>query len=106
MDDELDAVPADDGWVTAEVIERAVLSDSAEGRVIARAFIETFGDFVSGSVRPVLRDVGAAGGEPQALVNGLAQLLRDVADSMEFPLGAPRATARPRDGEHAPGADD
>jgi hypothetical protein len=100
VDDEHDAdAAADEGWATAETAERAVLSDSPEGREIAAAFIAAFGEFVSESVRPVLRDLDAAGGQPQALVNGLAQLMRDVADSMELPLGAPR----PRSGDAAPG---
>ena len=68
-------------------VERAVLSESAEGRIIAVAFIDCFGHFVSDDVRPILRDVHEAGGEPQLLVNGLAQMLRNVADSMEFAVG-------------------
>jgi hypothetical protein len=71
-------------------IERAVLNDSDEGRAIAADFVALFGDFVSTRVRPRLREVRAAGGEPQLLVNGLAQLMRRVADSIEFPIGTPR----------------
>lgn len=73
-------------------VARAVLADSAEGRAIAAAFIAAFGEFVTGNLRPVLRDVAAAGGEPQLLVNGLAQMLRDVADSVEFPIAPGGAT--------------
>lgn len=94
MDDELTTGLADDAtWVGG--VERAVLSDTAEGRTIAAAFISTFGEFVSGTVRPVLQEVAGAGGEPQLLVNGLAQMLRDVADTVEFPTGG-RPTGRRR----------
>ena len=57
----------------ADEIERAVLSETAEGRAIAAAFVTSFGAFVSDTVRPILREVADSGGEPQLLVNGLAQ---------------------------------
>lgn len=72
-------------------IERAVLNDSAEGKDIAAGFVRVFGSFVSNEVRPILRKVAIEGGEPQLLVNGLAELLRSTADSIEFPLDHPRA---------------
>jgi hypothetical protein len=72
------------------VIEREALNDSEEGKVIASAFVSQFGRYVSETVRPVLRQVAAAGGEPQLLVNGLAELLRLTADSIEFPVGVER----------------
>lgn len=59
------------------------LSVTPEGRQIAADFIGVFGAFVSEQVRPILRQVAAVGGEPQVLMNGLAELLRDVADSIE-----------------------
>jgi hypothetical protein len=99
MDDDVEASAAG-GWDERGVVERADLSASPEGRAIAAAFVATFGEFVSATVRPVLRDVAAAGGEPQLLVNGLAQLLRDVADSVEFPVDEPRPAAG------QPGVDD
>ena len=71
----------------ADEIERAVLSETAEGRAIAAAFVTSFGAFVSDTVRPILREVADSGGEPQLLVNGLAQMLRSVADSVESPVG-------------------
>jgi len=71
-------------------IERAVLNDSEDGRLIAAEFVALFGDFVSNRVRPVLRRIASEGGEPQLLVNGLAELLRQVADSIEFPIGHQR----------------
>jgi hypothetical protein len=71
-------------------VERAVLSESDEGRAIASEFIDLFGDFVSNRVRPRLRQVADDDGEPQLLVNGLAELMRNVADAIEFPIGAPR----------------
>ena len=91
-----------EGEVSAEVeelledlqdwtIERAVLNDSAEGKEIAAGFVRVFGSYVSNEVRPVLRKVALEGGEPQLLVNGLAELLRSTADSIEFPLHHPRS---------------
>ena len=78
-----------DNWDSA-TIDRAVLNDSPQGQQIATAFIATFGEYVTTSVRPVLREVADDGGEPQLLVNGLASLLRQVADSIEFPVGSER----------------
>jgi hypothetical protein len=72
------------------VIERAALNDSGDGRMIAASFVEQFGQFMTETVRPVLRQVAIDGGEPQLLVNGLAGLLRLTADSIEFPLEAER----------------
>ncbi len=72
------------------VIEREALSESDEGKLIASAFVSQFGRYVSDTVRPVLRQVAASGGEPQLLVNGLAELLRLTADSIEFPVGQER----------------
>ncbi len=71
-------------------IERAVLNDSEEGRQIASEFVAMFGDFIAGQVRPLLRQVAEAGGEPQLLVNGLAELMRQTAESIEFPTDSPR----------------
>jgi hypothetical protein len=86
MDDDGAAERAvEQGWV--DDIERAVLSETAEGRAIASAFVTSFGAFVSETVRPILREVADSGGEPQLLVNGLAQMLRGVADSVESPVG-------------------
>ncbi len=92
-DDGIDELAGDHVW-TAE-IERAVLSETEAGRAIAAGFVDRFGEFVSGTVRPILRDVAEQGGEPQLLVNGLAQMLRAVADSIEFPLGESREPADP-----------
>ena len=92
---------AGQGWV--DEIERAVLSETAEGRAIASAFIASFGAFVSDTVRPILRDVADSGGEPQLLVNGLAQMLRSVADSLESPVGFREPTGG--DAGSTPGAD-
>lgn len=74
-----------------DLIERVVLNDTPEGRRIAAAFVAMFGEFVATEVRPTLRQLAAEGAEPQLLVNGLAQLLRTTADSIEFPLDHPRA---------------
>jgi hypothetical protein len=71
-------------------IERAVLNESEEGRQIAAEFVSVFGDFIAAHVRPVLRQVAQAGGEPQLLVNGLAELMRQTADSIEFPVDSAR----------------
>jgi hypothetical protein len=72
------------------VVERAVLNASAEGREIAAGFVTLFGRFISEDVRPLLRDVAADGREPQLLVNGLAELMRDVAAAIEMPVGEGR----------------
>jgi len=63
--------------------DRAGLSDSPEGRAIASEFVALFGTFVSERVRPVMRQMSADGGEPQALMDGLADLMRSVADSID-----------------------
>jgi hypothetical protein len=96
--DGLDGVDGVDELVEVdfEVIERAILNDSEEGRAIQAAFIEHFGQFMVDKVRPVLRDVAADGGQPQLLVNGLAELMRSVAESIEFPLGHPRSGFPPK----------
>jgi len=83
--------------VDFELVERAVLNDTEAGRTIQAAFIEHFGRFVEVTVRPVLRDIAADGGQPQLLVNGLAELMRSVADSIEFPLDHPRSGFPPAD---------
>jgi hypothetical protein len=80
----------DDAAFDLELVERAVLNDSDEGRALAADFVSVFGAFVTERVRPRLRDISASGGEPQLLMNGLAELLRLVADSIEFPIGTPR----------------
>lgn len=87
-----------DGVVDADlqVIERAVLNDSEEGREIQARFVEHFGAFMVDVVRPVLVGVAAEGGNPQLLVNGLAELMRSVADKIEFPLDHPRSGFPPR----------
>jgi hypothetical protein len=84
MDQELEIV------LDSAQIERAVLNETDQGRAIAADFVALFGDFMSIRVRPRLRDVAADGGEPQLLVNGLAELMRTVADSIEFPIGSTR----------------
>lgn len=71
-------------------IERAVLNQTEHGRTIASGFVAMFGDFVSSQMRPVLREVAEAGEEPQLLVNGLAELMRQIAESIEFPIGMSR----------------
>jgi len=84
MEQELDIV------LDSAEIERAVLNETDRGRAIAADFVILFGDFISSQVRPTLRAVAAEGGEPQLLVNGLAELMRTVADSIEFPIGSTR----------------
>ncbi len=91
MEDDLESRLAVDGVeLDVEVIERVALSDSEEGRLIAAGFVDLFGRYVNDSVRPILRRVADTGGEPQLLVNGLAELLRLTASSIEFPLGSDR----------------
>jgi len=74
-----------------EIIERAVLNDSEEGREIAASFVKLFADYFATSVRPMLVQVAEEGRHPQLLVNGLAELMRTTADRIEFPLDHPRA---------------
>jgi len=76
---------AEDG-LDVVVIERMALADDEDGRAVSAAFVEAFGRFMSADVRPVLRRMASDGKEPQLLVNGLAELLRLTADSIEFPL--------------------
>ncbi len=85
-----------------DLIERALLNESEAGRRIAAAFVEVFGRFMREDVRPVLRDVAASGDQPQLLVNGLAELMRSVALTIEFPLDHPRSGFPPQ----IPGAAD
>jgi NAD(P)-dependent dehydrogenase (short-subunit alcohol dehydrogenase family) len=68
------------------VIERALLSDTAEGRALAARLVELFGGFMADEVRPVLRRIALDGGEPQLTVNALAELLRHTADATEKPI--------------------
>ncbi|MCU0269032.1 MAG: hypothetical protein MUF83_10320 [Acidimicrobiales bacterium] len=82
--------------VPIEVIERIRLNDTEEGKRLAASFVHLFGEFISREVRPLLREVAGKGDEPQLIVNGLAELLRATADSIEFPLDHPRAGSRPR----------
>jgi hypothetical protein len=79
-----------------DVIERAVLNESDEGLEIQAAFIANFGEFMSERVRPILRQVAVDGGQPQLLVNALAELMRSVAESIEFPLDHPRSGYPPQ----------
>jgi hypothetical protein len=90
--------PAGDELIGDEYrqIERAVLNDSEEGRRIQSQFIEHFGVYVREELRPVLRDVANQGDQPQLLVNGLAELMRSVADAIEFPLDHPRSGFPPQ----------
>ena len=90
-----------------DLIERIVLNECEEGRRIAATFVRVFGDFVSSEVRPILREFAADGGEPQLLMNGLAELLRATATSIEFPLDHPRAgaPAPPAGSATSPGSD-
>ena len=76
-----------DGDGGDESVERAVLNDSEEGRRLASRLVELFGAFMSDEVRPVLRRIAEEGGEPQLTVNALAELLRQIADATEKPVG-------------------
>lgn len=87
LSDDLEANEDED----EEIIERAVLNESEEGREIAASFVKLFADFFATSVRPILVQVAEDGRHPQLLVNGLAELMRTTADRIEFPLDHPRA---------------
>ena len=72
-------------------IERAILNESEEGRALAAASSSRCSATSSASrFGRGCATIAAAGGEPQLLVNGLAELMRRVADSIEFPIGTPR----------------
>jgi hypothetical protein len=71
-------------------LDRVVLNESEEGQAVAAEYVAAFGEFVREQLRPRLRAIAADGGEPQLLVNGLAELMRQVADTIEFPVSAPR----------------
>jgi hypothetical protein len=92
----VDDVEGEGGTEAEATADRAGLSGSAEGRAIASDFVAQFGTFVSERVRPVMRQVAADGGEPQQLMDGLADLLRSIADSID-------STAV--DADRAPGPD-
>ena len=64
------------------------LDSLAEGRALKAEFIANFGAWFDGQVRPLLRRVHLAGGEPQLLVNDVAALLQNIADSIYFPVEA------------------
>jgi hypothetical protein len=72
------------------VIERMALSDTERGRTLASAFVTTFGDFMTETVRPLLREMAEEGGDAQLLVNGLAELMRLTAEAIEYPIGSER----------------
>ena len=82
-----DAIPDD---LPIVVIERMALNETERGRTVASAFVADFGGFMTETVRPILREMAAEGEDPQLLVNGLAELMRLTAESIEFPLGSGR----------------
>ncbi|HEY5153357.1 MAG TPA: hypothetical protein VIJ47_01395 [Acidimicrobiales bacterium] len=82
--------PSGEDAADVVVIERMALADCEDGRAVSAAFVDSFGRFMSDDVRPILRRMANDGAEPQLLVNGLAELLRLTADSIEFPLGHDR----------------
>lgn len=62
------------------------LDSLVEGRALKAEFIANFGTWFDDQLRPLLRRVHIAGGEPQLLVNDLAALMQNIADSIYFPL--------------------
>ena len=64
------------------------LDSLAEGRHLKFEYIEHFGSWFHEEFRPLLRRVHLAGGEPQLLVNDLAALMHNVADSIFFDVAA------------------
>ena len=80
------------------------LDSLAEGRALKTHFIANFGSWFESEVRPLLRRVHAAGGEPQMLVNDLAAFMATIADSIVFPLAdEDDDEGEPADGDAAPG---
>jgi hypothetical protein len=89
-----DAPPADEAAGAADAAGAAELAladpdislDSfPEGRALKAQFIANFGTWFDGEVRPLLRRVHQAGGEPQLLVNDIAGLLQNIAEFIVFP---------------------
>jgi hypothetical protein len=86
-----DASPAAAGPGTDDPSELALadpdisLDSFPEGRALKAQFIANFGAWFDGEVRPLLRRVHQAGGEPQLLVNDIAALLQNVAEFIVFP---------------------
>ena len=78
------------------IIERAILNDSPLGQQIQHRYVACIGAFMREDLRPLLRQFAEEGGQPQLLVNGLAELMRSVADSIEFPLDHPRSGFPPQ----------
>jgi hypothetical protein len=82
-----------DGRVDPEALERDVLHAASVARIplnqvpggqeLAARFVGLFGAFVRDDVRPLLRDFAADGRDAQLVVNGLAELLRTVASTIE-----------------------
>jgi hypothetical protein len=82
-----------DGRIDPEAFEREVLRTTSVahiplnqvpgGRALAARFVELFGAYVRDDVRPLLREVAADGRDAQLVVNGLAELLRSVASTIE-----------------------
>jgi hypothetical protein len=82
-----------DGRIDPEAIEQRVLSSAAVahiplnqvpgGQALAARFVELFGAYVRDDVRPLLREVASDGRDAQLVVNGLAELLRSVASTIE-----------------------
>ena len=62
------------------------LDSTPETRALKAQFVANFGVWFEGEVRPLLRRVHAAGGEPQLLVNDLADFLHTIAESIVFPV--------------------
>jgi len=69
--------------LTSAAVARVPLNQVPGGQALAARFVELFGAFVRDDVRPVLRDVAAEGRDAQLVVNGLAELLRSVASTIE-----------------------
>ena len=87
-DEDADGTPAneDEAFVMAVADPDLSLDSLVEGRTLKAEFIASFGTWFDDQLRPLLRRVHIAGGEPQLLVNDLAALMQNIADSIYFPL--------------------
>ena len=87
-DEDAGGTPAieDESFVMAVADPDLSLDSLVEGRTLKAEFISNFGTWFDDQLRPLLRRVHGAGGEPQLLVNDLAALMQNIADSIYFPL--------------------
>ncbi len=105
-DEDAGGTPAieDESFVMSVADPDLSLDSLVEGRTLKAEFISNFGTWFDDQLRPLLRRVHSAGGEPQLLVNDLAALMQNIADSIYFPLDDGDGDDDGDDGDDDPGA--